>query len=169
MKVSPSAAISRLGLRFGERRRRAQDGERPPLTTDDENNISDFASLISETIRLLDGENQALIAGQVSRVSEYYEEKERLLRELTLKQPVIEPFLTETTPEIIDLRTLIVKLSESLSRNGDLLKGMAEASAAIISEVEHIRKRQSLEGVYDKTGQRRQGMMTSSGKVVKNL
>lgn len=169
MKVSPSAAISRLGLRFGERRRRAQDGERPPLTADDENNISDFSRIVESTIRLLEVENEALRDGNVTRVSECYEEKARLLRELTLKQPVVEPFLTEATPQILDLRTLISQLSDSLSRNGDLLKGMAEASSSILSEVDHIRKRQSLEGIYDKTGQRRQGMVTSGGKIVKNL
>ena len=170
MKVSASSAISRLGLRFGERRQRQEGGERPPLTSDDEANISDFALLIERTIALLALENEALVAGNVTAVSDFYEEKARLLRDLTLKQPVVEPFLTEETPEILVLRGLVRDLAESLGRNGDLLKGMAAASTSILSEVARIRDRHSLDGIYDKSGQKRQGMGHSAGgKVIKNL
>ena len=42
-----------------------------------------------------------------------------------------------------------------LWENGRLLKGMAEASRAILDEVDRVRSRQSLHGLYDKTGQLR--------------
>lgn len=169
MKVPPTSALSRLGLRFGERRQREQGGERPPLTTDDETNISEFAALVSRTIALLAIENEALVSGSVTGVSECFEEKSHLLRELTLRQPLVEPFLKEETPVILDLRVLVRDLAESLRRNGDLLKGMAEASTTILSEVDRIRRRQSLDGIYDKTGQKRHGLGTSSGRIFKNL
>ena len=164
MKVSASQAISRLGARLRERRRRASQGERPPLTGDDEQNISEFTRIVDSTIQLLAIENDALRAGDVTRVAECFDAKSQLLKDLTLRQPVVEPCLKEDMEEIADLKLRIRKLAESLDQNGVLLQGMASASRAIISEVEHIRRRQSLDGVYDKTGQKRQGLGPSKGR-----
>lgn len=169
MEVGPSSAISRLGARLGERRRRARDGERPPLTRDDEENIGSFSRIIEQTIALLGVENDALAAGDVGKVADCYEAKSRLLKDLTLRQPVVEPFLKEDIPEIAGLRDLIGSLAESLKRNGELLEGMSNASRAIISEIETLRRRHSLEGVYDKTGQTRGRSDTSSGRFAKKI
>ncbi|MFG6082807.1 hypothetical protein ACEUZ9_004039 [Paracoccus litorisediminis] len=169
MPISPSGAISRLSKRFGERRKRQMAGDRPPLTSDDEKNISEFEVLITTGIRVLEMENEALVSGDVARVAEYYERKTELLRELTLRQPVIEPFLKDDLPEIANLRDLIRELRDNLQRNGVLLQGMASASRSILSEIERVRKRQSLDGVYDKSGHVRAGLGAPSGKTLKNL
>lgn len=169
MKITPSGAISRLSLRLRERRYRESQGERPPLTSADEENISEFERLITAGIRLLDLENEALEAGDVTRVAGYFERKSELLREMSLRQPVIEPFLNDDIPEIVNLRGLIRELSENFKRNGRLLEGMAMASRSILSEVERVRQRQSLNGVYDKTGQLKTGLDRKSGSILKKL
>ncbi|WP_134680630.1 hypothetical protein [Paracoccus ravus] len=156
--ITASSAISRLGQRLGERRRRRSEGAHPAFTSDDLQNISDFEKLVEDTIRLLNLENDGLASGNVLRVAECYEAKSGLLRELTLKQPVIEPFLKEDVPELTRLRELLRQLAENLRRNGELLSAMAAASRSILSEIDHIRRRQSLDGIYDKSGQRRPGM-----------
>ena len=164
MKVTASQAISRLGARLGERRRRASQGERPPLTRDDEQNISEFTRIVDDTIQVLAIENDALKNGDVSRVADCFEAKSQLMKDLTLRQPVVEPFLREDMDEIAELKLRIRKLADSLEQNGILLQGMAAASRSIISEVENIRRRQSLDGVYDKTGQKRTGLGPSKSR-----
>lgn len=168
-KVTATSAISRLGLRFGERKRRSEDGENPALTSTDEGNIQDFSLLVQSAMDLLEIENEALLVGDARRVSACYEEKSRILRDLTFKQPVVEPFLRDETPEILALRAMIRDFAGLLQRNGELLEGMANASRTILAEVENIRKRQSLDGLYDKSGQRVKVPTQASGKVISNL
>lgn len=157
MKISPSGAISRLGIRLRERRNRSGGG-RVALTDTDDDNISKFETLIADAIFVLEQENDALVEGDVQRVAGFFESKSELLKTLELRQPVIEPFLREDIPEISVLKDLISDLSVQLKRNGQLLEGMADASRSIISEVERVRKRQGLEGLYDKTGQLRENI-----------
>lgn len=169
MRILATGALSRLGLRLGERRQRTQAGDRPALTSDDEANIADFESLVGDAIRLLAHENDALVEGDVAGVAGFHEAKLQLLRELTLKQPVIEPFLREEIEPMASLRALLREFAEQLRKNGELLSGMASASRSILSEVERVRQRQSLNGVYDKTGQVRRDLDRRDGKIVKNL
>lgn len=157
MKITPPAPLSRLALRFAERRARAALGERPPLTEDDERNISDFGALVGELSELLGHENSALQQGDVSRVAELFEAKQQLLKRLETRQPVIEPFLRESAEVTAELRAKIGALAARLEENGALLSSMAEASRAIRCEVARVRDRHSLKGMYDKTGQHRQG------------
>lgn len=169
MKVSPTGAISRLGIRLRERRNRSAAGDRPALTETDDANIAQFERLIRDAVMLLDKENVALEEGDVGLVAEFFDAKSELLKSLELRQPVIEPFLREDIPEIATLRSLIRELSDQLQRNGQLLKGMAEASRSIISEVERVRKRQGLSGLYDKSGQLRPDVGNFEKKFEKNL
>lgn len=154
MKISPSGAISRLGIRLRERRNRST-GDRIALTDTDGDNISGFEKLISDAIFVLEQENDALVEGDVEKVAGFFRSKSEVLKTLELRQPVIEPFLREDIPEVATLRSLISDLSVQLKKNGQLLEGVAEASRSIVSEVERVRKRQGLEGLYDKTGRLR--------------
>ena len=96
MKLTPAAAISRIAARFQERRSRAALGERPPLTGDDEENISRFAAVVAELTALLERENEALLQGDVAAVVDLYPQKQVLLTRLETRQPVVEPFLHES-------------------------------------------------------------------------
>jgi hypothetical protein len=169
MKIPAAGAISKLGIRLRDRRRRSSDGEDPALTQDDEQNIEKFEKLVVETNALLDRENDALSKGDVSKVAEFFQTKQNLLKSLELRQPVVEPFLRKKVPEIDSLRGQVRALSENLQRNGELLEGMAQASTSIVSEVERLRRRQGLEGLYDKSGQLRTDVMIEGRRIQKNL
>lgn len=169
MRIAAKNAISRLGARLGERRQKAKDGERPALTGDDEVNITEFSRLVQGTIDLLRVENEALVSGDVEKVAACYGTKSELLKMLSLRQPLIEPFLREHTEGIDELRSLIRTLAEHLSKNSTLLEGMASASRAIVSEVEAIRKRQSLDGIYDKKGSKRRDLEIWKGGFARKI
>ncbi|PLS21168.1 hypothetical protein [Neptunicoccus cionae] len=152
--VPPTSALSRLGIRLGERKARSGP-DNAGLTQEDEENIHRFEGLLSDTLGLLRRENDALEAKDVATVASFFEEKAKLLETLERKQPAVEPFLAVDVPAVAQLRKLVRDLAEQLELNEHLLRGMADASRTILSEIEHLRSRQSLKGVYDKTGQLR--------------
>ena len=68
IKVTASAAISRLGMRFGERKKRAEEeGGSPAMTSVDEENVIDFSRLVSSAMQILEIENQAIIDGDTRK------------------------------------------------------------------------------------------------------
>lgn len=150
MSLKPEPVISRLGLRLRERRHAS--GGAAGLTAEDRENVESFEQVLAQTLDLLGAENDALVAGDIAAVAGLYDEKARLLKTLELHQPRIEPFLREGGEPVANLRGLIRDLADQLQVNGRLLKGMAEASRAILGEVERARSRQSLRGLYDKSG-----------------
>lgn len=151
MPLKAVPMMSRLGLRL--RARRQVEGEASSLTDEDRGNLESFERVLGRTLDLLEAENAALAAGDTAAVAGLYDEKAHLLKTLELHQPRIEPFLREGGEHMVSLRDLIRRLAEQLQINGRLLKGMAEASQAILDEVERARSRHSLHGLYDKTGQ----------------
>lgn len=151
MSLRAEKVMSRLGLRL--RARRHAGGGASTLTAEDRDNIDSFEQVLARTLTLLGAENEALAQGDITAVAGLYDEKVRLLKTLELHQPRIEPFLRDGGEHMAGLRDLIRSLAEQLQVNGRLLKGMAEASRAIVDEVERARSRQSLHGLYDKTGQ----------------
>lgn len=153
MKITPLPAISRLAARFHERRARAAQGERPPLTQDDEENISSFAVIVQELTQLLRDENDALRAADLAQVVALFPEKENMLKRLEIRQPVVEPFLRDSAAITELLRQHLRVLAEQIDTNAVLLGGMADASRSIRVEVERVRERHSLKGMYGKSGQ----------------
>ena len=169
MKIAPTAALTRLASRFNERRARAALGERPPMTEADEENITAFAHVIDELINLLERENEALRQGDLEEVVHLFEGKQEMLRRLETRQPVIEPFLRESAEITEALRLRIRSLAAQLETNGTLLASMAEASQTIRAEVNRVRDRHSLKGMYNKTGQARESGTMRSRKLDANL
>ena len=172
MKISPTSAISRLSVRFGERRRQDRpDAEAEPedAPSDEEVRIRDFSLLVLRVSALLDEEHDAYRAGDVMKVSGYAERKTELLEELLRGQSSVEHLLAGDVAGAQELRGHVHDLSERINRNADMLRGMTDASLTIISEVDRIRRGQSLDGVYDKTGNRRAEMASPGGKIVRNL
>ena len=157
MSLFGETPFSRFGARFLERRRRATHGESPALTRDDEENIAAFEQLIRDAIQLLEKEQVALKSGVIADVARFYQAKSHILKLLELRQPLIEPFLKEKIPQIESLRDLLREFSAQLIENGRRLEGMALASRAINAELDRIRNRNSLQGIYDKRGKLRRG------------
>jgi hypothetical protein len=151
MSLRAEPVMSRLGLRL--RARRHADAGGSTLTDEDRENLVRFEQVLARTLDLLAAENAALGRGDTAAVAGLYDDKARLLKTLELHQPRIEPFLRSGGDHTASLRELIRSLADQLQVNGRLLKGMAEAARAIVDEVERARSRQSLHGLYDKTGQ----------------
>lgn len=167
MALRAEPVLSRLGLRLRERRHAG--GGAGSLTAEDLENVDSFEQVLSQTLSLLGAENEALVAGDIAAVAGLYDEKSRLLKTLELHQPRIEPFLREGGEPVANLRGLIRDLAEQLQVNGRLLKGMAEASRSILDEIERTRNRQSLRGLYDKSGQLRAMAAPESNGLRKTL
>lgn len=156
MKIGAPAALSRIAARFQERRNRAALGERPPLTTDDEQNIADFSTTAVNLIQLLLEENEALRHADVAKVADLFPQKQELLQRIEIRQPVIEPFLRESAEVTEALRLRIRELAGAIEENSRLLASMAEAAQSLRGELDRVRERHSLKGMYDKSGQTRE-------------
>jgi flagellar biosynthesis/type III secretory pathway chaperone len=167
MPLRPEPVLSRLGLRLRERRHSGGAGS--SLTDEDRKNVESFEQVLTQTLALMAAENDALVAGDIAAVAGLYDEKARLLKTLELHQPRIEPFLREGGEPVAALRGLIRDLADQIQVNGRLLKGMAEASRSILGEIERTRSRQSLRGLYDKSGQLRSTAAPESGNLRKTL
>jgi flagellar biosynthesis/type III secretory pathway chaperone len=150
MGLRTEPVLSRLGLRL--RARRDADERGAALTDEDHDNLDHFQRVLTRTLDLLASENAALLAGDTTAVAGLYEQKAQLLKTLELHQPRVEPFLRDAGDHLAGLRDLIRRLGDQLQTNGRLLKGMADASRAILDEVERTRDRQGLRGLYDKSG-----------------
>ncbi|WP_411839724.1 hypothetical protein [Paracoccus sp. ME4] len=133
-------------------------GERAIVTDEDLSNLDEFSGLVQETVDLLRLENDALRLADTGRVAAYFRRKQELLRLLTIRQPMIEPQLKLDREDIHAVKVRLRALAEELRLNANLIAGVAAASHTILSEVDRIRKRQSLEGVYDKTGRLRKDL-----------
>lgn len=163
MIVSPREAISRLGVRLRERKARQEREEvedRVIVTDEDLANLDEFSGLVQETVDLLRLENDALRLADTGRVAAYFRRKQELLRLLSIRQPLIEPQLKIDRPDVHAAKDRLRELAAELRLNANLLAGVAAASHTILSEVDRIRKRQSLEGIYDKTGRLRTDLGT---------
>lgn len=174
MKISPRAAISRLGERLRQRREekrnRLEERAREPVPLDEDlDNISVFGSLLDETIALIDLENRALETGETARVALYFKRKEELLGLLSVHEASVAGFIRGDHPEAHAIKEKLRQLSAELKINANLLSGVATASHTILAEVDRIRKRQSLEGVYDKDGQLRKDLQLRDPRPLKKI
>lgn len=153
MIIPPLPAISRLASRFHERRARAAMGERPPLTSDDEENIVNFSIIVKELTQLLEEENSALRHADMVQVINLFPQKEVLLKRLENSQPVVEPFIRDSAEITMALREHLRILAQQIQTNAVLLSAMAEASRSIRLEMDRVRERHSLKGMYGNKGQ----------------
>lgn len=162
MKLTPPAALSRIAQRFQERRARAALGERPPLTSADEDNLARFAGIVEDLTALLAEENEALRAGDTARVAALFARKTEALHRLEVRQPVVEPFLRDSEEIAASLRGRLRALAAQIQQNAALLQSMSEAAQTIRTEVARVRDRHSLRGMYDKAGQSLDGSAPGS-------
>lgn len=174
MTISPRAAISRLGQRLRQlnenRRSRKEDPPREPVPLDENlEAIQEFEGLLDETIALIDLENRALEAGETARVAMYFKRKEELLGLLSLREGAVAAFIRGEHPDNYAIKEKLRLLSGELKTNANLLSGVASASHTILAEVDRIRKRQSLEGVYDKDGLLRKDLQSRDPRPIKKI
>lgn len=141
--------------RFRKRMQARRDdisADGPVLTEEDDANLAAFEANIDATLDLLHEEIAAIEAGHLDRVTELYDRKADLLKRIELKIPVIEPFLEASEHAAPTLREKLRQLKVAVQDNSVLLSRMSDATRDIVREIEKIRNRHSLDGLYGKSG-----------------
>lgn len=113
------------------------------------------ASLIDQLARLLRDEIAAIGQGQLARVEELYPRKAELLGEIEAGFGQPENFLAGQDPAAVALRGKLEELRGLIRTDLQLLQRMTEATGAVAKEIDRIRDRQSLRGLYDRGGSTR--------------
>ncbi|WP_194134456.1 hypothetical protein [Salipiger mangrovisoli] len=109
-------------------------------------------ALIDRLARLLRDEIAAIGKGELARVEELFPRKQELLAEIEAAFADPEPLLGGDDPAAEKLRDSLSGLRELIHSDLALLRRMTEATGAVAKEIDRIRERQSLRGVYGKDG-----------------
>ncbi len=152
----PEQEPSRFKRRLAARRANpeADPGAAELLTDEDREALAGFVANIDAATDLLQSEITAIGRGNLRAAGELYEQKAEILKRIELKTPVVEPFLRAALAKGGAIRDKIVAFRLAVQENSVLLERMSQATANIIREVDKIRDRHSLSGLYGKSGRR---------------
>lgn len=142
----------RLARRIAARR---AHGGVAPMSDEDAQNLAQFDADIAAVTEVLRTEIAAIEAGHIDAVTELYPRKADLLKRIEVLMPVVEPFLSARIDTDPELRDRLAALKAAVSEDGALLERISEATTAIVREIDKIRDRHSLNGLYGKRGERR--------------
>ena len=118
-------------------------------------------NLVDRLSRILRDEIAAITSGKLAQVAELYPQKSALLAEMEKVFATPAPLL-EDHPQSPQLREKLSDLRELIARDFALLEKMTEATGSIIEELDRIRDRHSLSGVYGPDGEKRPTTVSSS-------
>lgn len=124
------------------------------LTDEDRQHIQSYADKLDAAIDLVREEIAAIGKGHLSAVSTMYVKKSELLKWLELRAPVVEPFLNEDIAKDAGLPTKLATFKSVLEEDSELLQRMAGVAASIAREIQKVMNRDSLDGLYGKSGQK---------------
>ncbi|MFC6639679.1 flagellar biosynthesis protein FlgI [Sulfitobacter sp. JBTF-M27] len=145
--------IPRKKFRFGER-----DASKPSaqiqLTAEDEQNLDAYVIKIKETVTILRKEMNAIKEGELEAVSNLFDEKSRVLKWLELRTPLVEPFLNHEFAQKLNIKGHLIELRKYIEEDGAMLSRMAVAARTVLREIEKINNRNTLGGVYGKSGEK---------------
>jgi hypothetical protein len=148
--------LSRFTRRISARRARAAAGDRGGMvmTEEDSRNMASFEADAAAATELLAREVAAIRAGNLEAVAEIYERKAALLKRIELLMPVVEPFLKARLEQDEGLKARLGALNDAVQEDSVLLERMTAATSEILRDLEKIRDRHSLNGLYGKSGKR---------------
>ena len=118
--------------------------------------------LIDQLARLLRDEIAAIGQGQLARVEELFPRKAELLGEIETVFGQQEKNFGQDDAASERMRVRLDDLRDLIATDLALLRRMTEATSAVASEIERIRDRQSLRGLYGKDGARSASDVTPS-------
>lgn len=122
--------------------------------------IARATQLIDQLARLLRDEIAAIGQGQLARVDELYPRKAELLGEIEAGFGTDENFFAGADPAAETLRRKLEDLRGLIQADLSLLQRMTEATGAVAQEIDRIRDRQSLRGLYDREGTQHSAAVT---------
>lgn len=145
--------IPRKKFRFGERDASAPSAQMQ-LTAEDEQNLDAYVAKIKETVAILRMEMDAIKEGELETVSTLFDEKSKVLKWLELRTPLVEPFLTHEFAQKLNIKGHLIELRKYIEEDGAMLSRMAVAARTVLREIEKINNRNTLGGVYGKSGEK---------------
>lgn len=140
-------------------------------TPDPSSNLShaQAAQLIDRLARLLRDEIAAIGQGQLARVEELFPRKAELLGEIETAFGSGKKYFDGDDAQSQKLRRKLDDLRDLIHTDLALLKRMTEATGDVAREIERIRDRQSLRGLYDRDGTPKEGPVTPSQRFDKSI
>ncbi|KHA50220.1 hypothetical protein [Sulfitobacter geojensis] len=145
----------RKKFRFGERPAIDGQSETPmTLTAEDEANLDAYVGKIQETVAILRKEITAINNGELEVISNVFEEKSKVLKWLELRTPLVEPFLHHEFARKLKIKEHLGDLKKYIEEDGAMLSRMAVAARTILREVDKVSNRNSLGGLYGKSGRK---------------
>lgn len=142
----------KLGSRIAARR--SAGGSRTTPTSEDIQNIVEFSRRLDAATEILSEEVAAINEGRLDAVSDLFEKKAAALKWLEIRMPVIEPFLDHEIVATTKLQEKLTNLRQVATEDSELLERMAIAARTIVREMEKASSRNSLDGLYGKSGQK---------------
>ena len=147
--------MSKRELKLSDRMAaRTQSAAEGALTEEDRRNLSEYAAKLDDPTSVLRDEITAIGEGRLDAVNAFYPRKAELLKWLELRAPTVEPFLRQPLAREHDLPGKLATFKTALQEDGDLLKRMAGVAASITREIEKVVNRDSLDGLYGKSGEK---------------
>ncbi|MEQ5870632.1 hypothetical protein J4E08_12055 [Sagittula sp. NFXS13] len=125
--------------------------------------------LIDRLARVLRDEIAAIGQGELARIDELYPRKAELLGEIETAFGSGEKYFGGDDAQSRKLQRKLDELRDLIQTDLALLKRMTEATGAVAREIERIRDRQSLRGVYDREGAPAQASVTPSQRFDKSI
>lgn len=132
------------------RNTRAGDG----VTDKDRQTLEDYADRLTEAVELLRQEIAAIKDGKLEVVNMLYPKKAELLKWIEMRAPLVEPFLTKPAAQEVELPAKLASFKTALQEDGELLERMSGVAASIAREIQKVLNRDSLDGLYGKSGQK---------------
>lgn len=111
--------------------------------------------LVDRLARVLRDEIAAIGRGELAEVEVLFPRKAQLLDEIETAFADPGPLLEGEEPPAVRLRQRLAELQRLIRTDLELLQRMTEATGAVAREIERIRERHSLNGLYDKDGSAR--------------
>lgn len=142
-----------LGLKARMQMRSHATGDQV-LTTEDHEQLSAYSQKLDEAIGLLREEIKSIDEGRLSSVGRIYPQKAEILKWLEHRAPLVEPFLSSKFANEHKLPHKLAILKDLLEQDGLLLRQMANVAASISREIQKVINRDSLDGLYGKTGEK---------------
>lgn len=124
------------------------------MSDEDGRNLAEFEADTIAVTKLLRAEISAIRSGSLEAVTELYSKKAELLKRIELLMPVVEPFLKDRIGSDAGLAARLLDLKRAVQEDSALLQRMSAATSDIVHDIEKIRDRHSLNGLYGKSGRR---------------
>ncbi|MCA0994912.1 flagellar protein FlgN [Alloyangia pacifica] len=119
-------------------------------------------ALVDRLARLLRDEIAAIGKGELARVEELFPRKQELLAEIETVFADPEALLEGEDAASAKLRARLSDLRKLIHSDLSLLQRMTEATGAVAREIDRIRERQSLRGVYGRDGSKKPQCVTQT-------